>query len=330
MNDQAAALSTGYLRDYEEKSKRKVDGPVKTIDTACWTKVYDTWYKMVTSTHPTLPPAVYRTSTNANGEIILEPVKQNSDDVFDLPGLPIEEVNERIEKFWAQADVYESFNFVHKTGIIFHGPAGNGKTCVITSLVKRLLAKGGIVITVSEFSQASQALRVIRQVEPKRRIMTLIEDMDTLLGGENKQQEQFALSMLDGQDQVSGVVHIATTNYPEQLADRFIKKPGRFDLVIGMDVPSEITRRGYFQKILRDDAHPKLDYLVSKTEGMALAHLREIASSYLCLGIPVDETVARLRTGVNMAFKPTKAYGKVEGLGFSVGCIKTVDEMEGK
>jgi len=42
MNDQAAALSTGYLRDYEEKSKRKVDGPVKTIDTACWTKVYDT------------------------------------------------------------------------------------------------------------------------------------------------------------------------------------------------------------------------------------------------------------------------------------------------
>jgi SpoVK/Ycf46/Vps4 family AAA+-type ATPase len=250
--------------------------------------------------------------------------------VFDLPGLPIEEVNERIEKFWAQADVYESFNFVHKTGIIFHGPAGNGKTCVITSLVKRLLAKGGIVITVSEFSQASQALRVIRQVEPKRRIMTLIEDMDTLLGGENKQQEQFALSMLDGQDQVSGVVHIATTNYPEQLADRFIKRPGRFDLVIGMDVPSEITRRGYFQKILRDDAHPKLDYLVSKTEGMALAHLREIASSYLCLGIPVDETVARLRTGVNMAFKPTKAYGKVEGLGFSVGCIKTVDEMEGK
>jgi hypothetical protein len=182
---------------------------------------------MVTSTYPTLPPAVYRTSTNSNGEIILEPVKQNSDDVFDLPGLPIEEVTERIEKFWAQADVYESFNFV-------------------------------------------------------------------------------------------------------QLADRFIKRPGRFDLVIGMDVPSEITRRGYFQKILRDDAHPKLDYLVSKTEGMALAHLREIASSYLCLGIPVDETVARLRTGVNMAFKPTKAYGKVEGLGFSVGCIKTRDEMEGK
>ena len=311
--------STSIPTSREEKSVIK-------SDTACWTKVYDSWYKMVTSTYSTLPPAVYRTSTNSNGEVILEPVKQNSDDVFELPGLPIEEVNERIEKFWAKEEVYENFNFVHKTGIIFHGPPGNGKTCVITSLVKRLLAKGGIVISVSEFSQASQALRTIRQVEPKRRIMTLIEDMDTLLSGENKQQEQSALSMLDGQDQVSGIVHIATTNHPELLADRFIKRPGRFDMVIGMDVPSTITRRGYFQRILRNEAHPQLEYLVSKTEGMALAHLREIATSYLCLGIPVDETIARLHVSVNTTFKPTKAYGRGENLGFQVGCIKTTEE----
>jgi SpoVK/Ycf46/Vps4 family AAA+-type ATPase len=148
--------------------------------------------------------------------------------------------------------------------------------------------------------------------------MTLIEDMDTLLSGESKTQEQSALSMLDGQNQVNGVVHIATTNYPEKLEDRFIKRPGRFDLVIGMDLPIEITRRAYFQQILKDDCHPELEFLVDKTEGMALAYLREIASSYLCLGIPIEETLVRLRKNLNTTLKTSKGYGK-SSLGFTVG-----------
>jgi len=284
---------------------------------SCWTH-NGAAYNMVGSTCDKLPPAVYNVWFNANDQVTFGQAEQTTDEVFDLPGLPIDFISDQIDKFWERQTAYEAYNFIHKRGVILHGPPGNGKTCVITSLVKRLLAKGGVILNVTNFTIASDALTVLKKVEPQRKVMTLIEDMDTLLSGESKTQEQAALSMLDGQNQVNGVVHIATTNYPEKLEDRFIKRPGRFDLVIGMDLPIEITRRAYFQQILRDDCHPELEYLVDKTEGMALAYLREIASSYLCLGIPIEETLVRLRKNLNTTLKTSKGYGK-SSLGFTVG-----------
>src|SRR5271157_5654729 len=115
-------------------------------------KCYDGMYKVVTETVKTLPPAVYNIGVNSNGETIFQPRKQNSDEVFELPGLPIDLINSRIDKFWESRAAYEKHGFIHKTGIILHGPAGNGKTCVITSLIKRLLAQGGVVLNVNIFS----------------------------------------------------------------------------------------------------------------------------------------------------------------------------------
>jgi hypothetical protein len=295
-----------------------------------WTKCHGDMFKAAVDTVDTLPPAVYNVGVLSSGEYVFQPKKQNTDEVFELPGLPIDQVNARIDKFWESEATYKEYNFVHKTGIILHGPPGNGKSCVIASLVQRLVAQGGVVINVSIFSQASEALGILKSTEPKRRVMTLIEDMDTLLTGDSKVQEQHALSMLDGQAQVNGVVHIATTNYPELLADRFIKRPGRFDMIINMGMPSAITRRAYFQKVLKNERHPKLEYLVGKTEGMALAYLREVATSYVCLGIPVDETLERLQKNLNTVMKPTKAYGVRDNLGFQMGFAEGVGEASGE
>ena len=36
--------------------------------------------------------------------------------------------------------------------------------------------------------------------------------------------------------------------------------------------------------------------MVQKTEGLSLAYMRELIATYLCLDIPLDETIARLKT----------------------------------
>ena len=60
----------------------------------------------------------------------------------------------------------------------------------------------------------------------------------------------------------------------------------------------------------------KLKELIEKTDGLSLAYLREIASTFLCLDIPVDETLERLQKN----FKSKKLSTKEkEKLGFTIG-----------
>lgn len=286
-----------------------------------WQKFSES-YKIVHEAAGRLAPGVYTTSTMQDGEILFTPSKQNYDHVYNLPGLPIDFISDQVNRFWESAAIYEKYQFIHKRGILLYGPPGNGKTCVIAALIANLVKADGVILCIGEFSEAAKALRTIKRVEPQRKVMTLMEDMDTLLSGDYKSEEPHALSMLDGQTQVNGVVHVATTNYPEQLADRFIRRPGRFDLVIGMGMPIKQTRKSYFQKILKDDNHPEIEYLVDKTEGLSLAYLREIASSYLCLNIPIEDTVSRLKKNFSSRIKIADG----SDLGFKLGYEEPADD----
>jgi AAA family ATPase len=241
------------------------------------------------------------------------------DSVVSLPGLPCDYILDQIKRFWAQRHVYEHFKFLHKRGILMYGPPGCGKTSIIRLLVEEFIqASQGIVVEVQNFREAPQCLQDLRRLEPDRPIMTVMEDIEGTFNGEQGiSQVQAALSFLDGQSQLDNIVHVATTNTPENLADRFIKRPGRFDLVIGIHAPLPETRRAYLRHVC-DNKIPedKLEELVKKTEGLGLSYLRELASTHLCLDIPLDETLARLQSN----FKTKKLSSKPETkMGFEVG-----------
>lgn len=253
----------------------------------------------------------------SNSGIVYEPSKQFNDPVFDLPGLPNEFIRAQIDKFWNNEATYADNGFVHKRGILLYGPPGNGKSSVIASLIKKLVAEDGIVITVGSFRLASVAVQNLKKIEPKRKLMLLMEDMDTLLSGDYKSEEPHALSLLDGQAQVNGVVYVGTTNYPELLADRFIKRPGRFDLVIGMGNPIHETRHAYLKNVLPKVDAKTIAMIAAKTEGLSLSYLREIASSFLCLDVPIEESVGRLKA--NFTGKLKSSTQKNGSVGFKIG-----------
>lgn len=279
----------------------------------CWQKL-GSQFVAVPLGAVSLPAGVYRVYESTQG-LLFSQINQFKDRVFSLPGLPNDYILEQVNKFWDNKHVYDQYKFVHKRGILLYGPPGNGKTSVISCLVDNIIKEDGIVLMVTSFRISSQALVELKKIEPERKVMTLMEDMDTLLSGDYKSEEPYALSMLDGQDQVQGVLHVGTTNYPEQLAERFIKRPGRFDLIIGMGNPVKNTRRAYFKLILNDENHPELDYLTDKTEGLSLAYLKEIASSYLCLGIPVEDSVQRLKKNFTNSIK----VSRTSNTGFKLG-----------
>ena len=265
-------------------------------------------------TEDNIPSGVYSVEEDWQGNMSLKPVKFPSDETLSLPGLPIDLVLEQTEAFWTSHERYAKYRFLHKRGFMFYGPPGCGKTCLTKILCDYVISKDGVVIIINEYTRTIRALSAIRKIESERRIMTLAEDIDSTLAKDRNVQEPAALSLYSGQESHAGVLHVATTNNPEDIADRFIKRPGRFDLVVGIHAPTAITREAYLRHVCGTEvSETKLKALVEKTEGLGLSYLKEIATSHLCLDKDLDEVTESLRKSFKTKYKGTGQTG------FSVG-----------
>ena len=221
----------------------------------------------------------------------------STDEAVSLPGLPTDYIVNQMKFFWEQADSYKQHGLIHKRGILLYGAPGCGKTSISKILCEEIVKRDGVVFAIDDFELAARFVREFRLTEPNRTVLTIQEDIESYFDGSaGPAQLKAALSFLDGQDQTNNIVHLATTNEPEKLADRFIKRPGRFDLVIGIHAPTEETRRAYLQHVDPKLKEETLEEIVKKTNGLSLAYLRELISTYVCLKIPIDETIERLRT----------------------------------
>src|SRR5271166_5737713 len=273
-------------------------------------------YRPVGHTQDKVPAGIYEID-NDNGGWFLSKVKFPSDALLRLPGMPIDFILNEIDAFWKREELFKQTGLLHKRGILMYGPAGCGKTSIIRLLCDDIVKRDGIVIMVTNCRLAETALGGIRQIEPRRPILTIIEDIETFMGQSDESSSARALlALLDGETQVDHIVHLATTNKPDQLEDRIVKRPGRFDLVIGLNHPVADARRAYLENLLHEHVTAtEMDEMVEETEGLGLAHLRELVVANYCLGMDRKETLARLRTNFKKNLKMKKTG---EQLGFTV------------
>jgi SpoVK/Ycf46/Vps4 family AAA+-type ATPase len=118
-----------------------------------------------------------------------------------------------------------------------------------------------------------------------------------------------------------------TTNYPEELDQRFVNRPSRFDEVILIGMPSDKARELYLLKKLPRLSSDKVELSkwVTATDGWSIAHMRELIVAIECLGSDFQETVDRLdkmkeqlpkssdgADDSGFGFAPTKAHSNKE------------------
>jgi len=269
-------------------------------------------------------PGIY-TMENDNTGWFLSPCEFPSDKLLRLPGMPIEFILDQINKFWDRRELFENVGLLHKRGILMYGPAGCGKTSIIRLLSDDIVKRGGIVLMITNCRLSEEVLRGVRQIEPDRPILTIIEDIETFMGqAEESSSARALLSFLDGETQVNHIVHLATTNKPQELEDRIVKRPGRFDVIVQLLQPVRGAREAYLRNILKDFmAEREFQAMVNATEGMGLAHLREVIVAHYCLGHGLQETLKRLKGNIKDKLKISK--GDDHGLGFSVDFVADED-----
>ncbi|KAF9102953.1 hypothetical protein BGX27_010801 [Mortierella sp. AM989] len=280
-----------------------------------------------------------------------------------LPGLegPIKALLEVVSYPLLYPDLIARLNIECPKGILLHGPPGVGKTLLVSTVAHICRAQMisiygpeifGPYVGESEeklrqkFDQASR----IALADPKRPVMIFIDELDALTPHRSDSQAHESrvvaqlLTLMDGVVSRGRVVVIAATNRPNSI-DPALRRPGRFDREIRMDVPGEKDRRKIIENLIKDMSHTlddgELAMLARMTNGFVGADLealcRESAlgavhrniESASSSGLNMTEALEKSRVNVTMAdFKhafSTNAPSLQRGYGVVVEPVRWSD-----
>ena len=159
-------------------------------------------------------------------------------------------------------------------GVIMMGPPGTGKTLSGRIIRNTLEDASFIWVSTRDFHRGggfTQAFELAREIAPS---ILFFEDIDNWVGG----NIDLLKTELDGISRSTGVVTIMTTNFPEQLPEALLDRPGRFHDVLNFNLPTEEKRGAMLRKWV--DGLPEADVAeaVKKTAGYSGAHMYELAS----------------------------------------------------
>jgi SpoVK/Ycf46/Vps4 family AAA+-type ATPase len=185
-----------------------------------------------------------------------------------------------------------------KRGLLLTGPPGNGKTSACRWLLNECLRMGyeHQEVGPDAYQAARRSCNPVEAVKNlfavNRRGIIFFDDMDVALRDRNTVKETddqaVFLSALDGIRVNEGVVYVFTTNCPLSLIDPAFKRPGRIDLVLHFELPTEPLRRALIDRWHEDvRGGIDVDAAVVETEGFSFAEIEEVKNLLIIRHIDV-------------------------------------------
>lgn len=258
---------------------------------------------------------------NQQGKYFVRKTNYSTDNILELPMPETKNIVKDIKTFWDKEEAFKKYGLTYKRGVLMYGHPGCGKSHIIQLLIKYLIEEeNGVVFKIEspeDVERYSSFMHsTFKVIENTRRIVTIIEDIDGLFHS-GKAVETILLNILDGMNHMDNIVYLATTNYPEELADRVINRPSRFDRRYEIGMPNEEVRKYYFEHTLKpeDLKEINIDEWVSRTDKMSIAHLRELIVSTVIQGNSFEDTIKILEE-FNKTTPNSKRFGGSKQIGF--------------
>jgi AAA+ superfamily predicted ATPase len=214
-------------------------------------------------------------------EALFQAIQNASFDNLILPAALKQEISEDFARFFASREAYEKYKISWKRGVIFIGPPGNGKTHTVKALINQLqqpclYVKSFKACYGTDQDNMREVFARARRTTP---CLIVLEDLDSLV---DKNNRSFFLNEMDGFAENTGIVVLATTNYPEKLDAAILDRPSRFDRKYNFALPAAAERLAYIdlwnrsleaELRLSDEALPRI---VKQTKGFSFAYLKEL------------------------------------------------------
>jgi cell division protease FtsH len=230
----------------------------------------------------------------------------------DVAGLDeaVEELQE-IKEFLESPSKFQQMGAKIPKGVLLFGPPGTGKTL----LAKAVAGEAGVPffsISGSDFVEmfvgvgASRVRDLFEQAKNAAPAIVFVDEIDAVgrhrgagLGGGHDEREQTLNQLLvemDGFDQRTGVILLASTNRPDIL-DPALLRPGRFDRQIVVDRPDLEGRRQILEVHAREKPiAPGVDLgiIARRTPGFTGADLANLMNEAALLSARKDLTLIGL------------------------------------
>jgi transitional endoplasmic reticulum ATPase len=234
--------------------------------------------------------AMSEVSPSALREVYVEVPEVRWSDVGGLDGVR-QTLIETLEWPLTHPELFQAARVRPPKGILLYGPPGTGKTmlakAVATETGANFLAVQGPELMSRYVGDAEAALReVFRKARQAAPCVLFFDEIDGLLPSREARSDnavaervlaQFLVEM-DGIEDLRGVLVLAATNRLDRL-DPAVRRPGRFDVLVPIEVPDAAGREAILRVHLRD--RPLSDTvdikaLAAEAEGFSGAELAAV------------------------------------------------------
>ncbi|MEC7525118.1 MAG: CDC48 family AAA ATPase [Myxococcota bacterium] len=235
--------------------------------------------------------AIRRVQPTALREIMIQTPNVSWDDVGGLDEAK-EALREGIELPLKRPDAFTRMGIRPAKGFLLYGPPGTGKTLLAKACAREAEAnfismRSSDLLSKWYGESEKQVARLFQRARQVAPTVIFLDEIDSLVPrrggglGEPAVTERVVntiLAEMDGLEELKGVVVVGATNQPT-LIDPALLRPGRFDELIYVPVPSEKGRL----KILKIHTHGMplaagvdLASLAKRTEGYTGADLEDL------------------------------------------------------
>lgn len=197
-------------------------------------------------------------------------------------------LNRHIINFVPHMEVYRTKNLRASRGVLISGPPGTGKT-LCCNVVMNNTNITTIYASRDAIKQEGQITRLYKMARHLAPTLVIIEDIDTLGGLDRREVHDHPLlgeflNALSGVERNTGVITLATTNYPQHLDWALADRPGRFDSRIEFGYPTPEARKDILEKYLEPfQAKINLKQIVKRTDNFSGAYLQELVQNAFML-----------------------------------------------
>ena len=190
-------------------------------------------------------------------------------------------VKDDFHLFLEREEWYKRHRLPFRRGYLFHGPPGNGKSSVIRAMLSAAGISGFTLNPFRVFSDDDMMAAMFAEAAQSTPSIIVLEDLDRWFPG-NKEEEsecrislQQLLNYLDGVGNQDGIIVVATANNPCILDTAILRRPGRFDRVVGFQNPSAELRERYLCHMNPALKSEEMSECARTTAGFSFAQLRE-------------------------------------------------------
>ncbi|KAM3133215.1 hypothetical protein pb186bvf_014643 [Paramecium bursaria] len=217
-------------------------------------------------------------------------------------------------------------------GILLTGTTGSGKTYLAKAICRDLYEKHNLTIFIKNGAEIVASLsgeseknirQIFQQAQELSPSVILIDDIDVIAGDRDKaskQMERRVVTQLMGcvDSLPNNVFLIATTSHPDSL-DPGLRRSGRFDKEIMINVPTDSQRQDIINKIIQQLKTDQIDtYELSRiTPGFVASDLNALCKEAAVEAVTRlryrEEIVNIIQKDFNLALKKVQPTAKREG-----------------